>query len=185
MILITRKRILLLILILFISALFYRSGWVGKAIYPIHYKQQIQASANKFGVDPLLVAAIIRVESNYKTDLKSSKGAVGIMQIMPETAEWILNKEGFDTLSLNDLYLAQANIQIGTKYIDLLNQYFHSNLIEIIAAYNAGQGNVSKWRESGIWDGTQDSIEQIPFWETRSYVERVLYYYKKYNDIYA
>ncbi|WP_319633388.1 lytic transglycosylase domain-containing protein [Paenibacillus psychroresistens] len=179
-----KKYILTLLLVILLGILYYQSNWLARIMYPIKYREAIEANAAKYGVDPLLVAAIIRVESNYKPELISIKGAVGLMQIMPDTAKWILEMEGFSKLSMDSLYEPKSNIMMGTKYINLLNKQFNSNMAEVLAAYNAGPGNVSKWRESNIWDGKLESIDQIRFWETRKYVDRVVYYYKKYQKIY-
>jgi soluble lytic murein transglycosylase len=180
-----KKWIRILLLVLLLIVLFYQSNWLGRMMYPIKYRAEIEASADQYGVDPLLIAAIIRVESNYKPELVSSKGAIGLMQLMPDTAQWILKMEGFAALNMDALYDPQSNIRIGTKYIELLNQQFNSNLAEVLASYNAGPGNVNKWRESNTWDGKLESIDQIHFWETRKYVDRVVYYYNKYQKIYS
>lgn len=182
---IRRKRWFALALLAFVLILFYRSNWLGRLMYPIHYKQEIEASAAKYGVDPLLVAAIIRVETNFRPDQKSKKGAIGIMQVMPDTAEWIFGKEGFQIYSLPDLQHPETNIKVGTKYLGLLHQQFKNDPILVIAAYNAGPGNVTKWLQNDVWDGKLETIQNIPFWETRNYVNRVVYYYKKYEKIYA
>jgi soluble lytic murein transglycosylase len=179
-----KKYILTLLLVILLGIVYYQSNWLGKMMYPIKYREEIEANAAKYGIDPLLVAAIIRVESNYKPELVSSKGAIGLMQLMPDTAQWILEMDGFASLSINSLYEPNSNIMMGTKYINLLNNQFNNNLAEVLAAYNAGPGNVSKWRETNVWDGKLENIEQIRFWETRKYVDRVVYYYKKYQKIY-
>jgi soluble lytic murein transglycosylase len=180
-----KKYILTLLLVILLGILYYQSNWLGRMMYPIKYREAIEANAAKYGIDPLLVAAIIRVESNYKPELVSSKGAIGLMQLMPDTAQWILEMDGFASLTMDSLYEPKSNIMMGTKYIHLLNNQFNSNLAEVLAAYNAGPGNVSKWRETKVWDGKLESIDQIRFWETRKYVDRVVYYYKKYHKIYV
>jgi soluble lytic murein transglycosylase len=179
-----QKYVLIFLLVLLLTVLFYQRNWVGKMMYPIKYKDEITANATKFDVDPLLIAAIIRVESNYKSGLVSSKGAIGLMQVMPDTANWIQSMEGFKSLPKNALYQPQLNIMLGTKYVDLLNHQFNNNIAEVLAAYNAGPGNVSKWRDANVWDGKLENIDQIRFWETRKYVDRVVYYYTKYQKIY-
>jgi soluble lytic murein transglycosylase len=180
-----KKYVLTLLLMLLLGILFYQSNWVGKMMYPIKYRELIEANAIKFGVDPLLIAAIVRVESNYKPKLISVKGAIGLMQLMPDTADWIIRMEGFSSSMKESLHDPKTNIMIGAKYIDILNHQFNNNLPEVLAAYNAGPGNVTKWRESNIWDGKLESIDKINFWETRKYVDRVVYYYTKYQNIYA
>lgn len=179
-----KKRTALFLLLALLVILFYKSDWVLKFVYPIHYWQSIQESGQRYQVDPLLIAAVIRAETNYKPDMVSSKGAIGIMQIMPDTATWIFEQEDrFQRYTLKDLDNPEKNIQVGTLYINVLQKKFDS-LPEVAAAYNAGQGNVHKWLQNGIWDGTLENVEQIPFWETRKYVSRVTYYYHKYKSLY-
>jgi soluble lytic murein transglycosylase len=180
-----KKYVLTLMLLLLFASILYNSNWVGKLMYPIKYREAIDASAVKYGIDPYLIAAIIHVESNFKPELVSKKGAIGLMQLMPDTAKWILAMDGFSSLNMQSLHDPQANIMIGAKYIDLLNHQFNHNLVQVLAAYNAGPGNVSKWLDAGTWNGKLENIDQIHFWETRKYVDRVVYYYKKYQKTYA
>ncbi|GIP33738.1 lytic transglycosylase domain-containing protein [Paenibacillus sp. J2TS4] len=180
-----RRLWLLLPFIVVMVILFYNSNWMGKMVHPIHYQEEITKYAEQYGLDPFLVAAIIRVESNYKPEAESKKGAVGLMQLMPETADWIFEKEGSKVYDVKDLRNPVINIQAGTSYLNFLFNYFDNNRFEVLAAYNAGQGNVMKWKQSGIWDGTLQNVDRIPFRETRNYVSSVDYYYKKYMEIYA
>lgn len=77
-----------------------------------------------------------------------------------------------------------ANIELGTWYLSTLSRQFEGKRTAVIAAYNAGPGKVQKWLDEGIWDGTDATIKDIPFGETRHYVQRVNYYYDQYTDIY-
>lgn len=182
---IRRKRWFALILSAMILLLFYRSDWMGKIMYPIKYKQEIEAASANVGVNPYLVAAVIRVESNYREELESPKGALGIMQVMPETAEWIYQREGLKGYKPDDLLDPSVNIRVGTAFLGLLMEQFQGNQVLAVASYNAGQGNVNKWLSNEIWDGRLETVEHIPFWETRKYVSKVMYYYKKYQKIYT
>jgi len=179
-----RKRWFALILLFLVLILFYRSDWLGRLVYPVKYKQEIKLNAEKYGVDPYLVAAVIRVESNYKHDTVSPKGAVGIMQLMPDTAEWIFQREGLKTLTAANLTDPEINIHIGTLYMSMLYQQFKNDPVLVVASYNAGPGNVNKWLSNQVWDGTKETTDQIPFKETRNYVNKVLYYHNKYKSIY-
>src|SRR5690606_32529890 len=105
-------------------------------------------------VDPLLVAAIIRVESNFRPHLVSKMNAIGLMQIMPDTADWVIDQAGYDQSFREQIAQEEINIRIGTWYIRSLYQQFRTVLAEksreegmalIAAAYNAGPGNVSRW----------------------------------------
>jgi soluble lytic murein transglycosylase len=180
-----RKRVILPLILIILVALFAQSDWLGRWIYPITYTEEIKKSALEYQLDPLLIAAIIRVESNYKHDAVSRKGAIGIMQIMPDTASWILEREDFGELTVKDVGInAQAGIRMGSWYVKDLFRQFNGSLPKSLAAYNAGPGKVRQWLDSGVWQGTEQTLREIPYGETRHYVQRVMYYYKKYQDNY-
>ncbi|MDQ8738274.1 lytic transglycosylase domain-containing protein [Paenibacillus sp. LHD-38] len=180
-----KKRVLLLLLLGLMTILFLKSDWLGTWMYPVKFKDDIRASASNYGVEPHLVAAIIRSETNYRTGQDSKKGALGLMQIMPDTADWVVQKAGFKDVTEDTLrHRADVSIEVGSWYLQSLNQQFDQNKVAAVAAYNAGPGNVRKWLETGVWDGTIESVKEIPFGETRHYVQRVIYYYNKYKDLY-
>jgi soluble lytic murein transglycosylase len=180
-----RKRLFLMVLVIVLAALFIRSEWIGRLIYPMYFADEIMLHAEKYGQDPLLIAAIIRVESNYKENAVSPKGAAGIMQLMPDTAAWILKQESFGDISVKDAgSRADAGIRVGTWYVKELSRQFDGRLPVVLAAYNAGPNRVRQWMNERVWDGKESTVENIPFGETRHYVQRVMYYYKKYQVIY-
>ncbi|MEK3734117.1 MULTISPECIES: lytic transglycosylase domain-containing protein [Paenibacillus] len=179
-----KKRVLLLLLISFLSLLFLTSNWMS-LLYPIHYKDEIRKHASYYDVDPFLVASIIRVETNFKPGKESKKGALGIMQLMPDTANWAMEMAKLPASSLDNVkHEVDVNIQLGTWYIRNLYQQMDGNPIAAIAAYNAGPGNVKNWLSKGTWDGSYENVKSIPFGETRHYVQRVIYYYNQYTSIY-
>ncbi|MFC0216196.1 lytic transglycosylase domain-containing protein [Paenibacillus chartarius] len=180
-----KKRVFAVLLIAFVGMLFANSTFVAKKLYPIYYQQEIRDSAANYELDPFLIAAIIRVESNYKTGQQSKKGAIGMMQIMPDTAQWIVEAGGHPKHTLDELHDVGVNINLGSWYVSWLLKHYDGSLLYATAAYNAGQGNVDKWKDAGTWDGTLENIKDIPFGETRHYVQRVLYYWKKYHKLYA
>lgn len=180
-----KKRFFLILIIALLTVLFLKSDWLATWMYPIHYEEDIKASASNYGMEPHLVAAIIRTESNFETGRESRKGALGLMQLMPDTAHWVVEQAGFD--SVNDEILrhrADVSIEVGTWYLNSLHRQFDHNPVAAVAAYNAGPGNVRKWLDSGQWDGAMKTVKEIPFGETRHYVQRVFYYYNKYKDLY-
>ncbi|MFC5471852.1 lytic transglycosylase domain-containing protein [Cohnella suwonensis] len=180
-----RKRIVLPLILIVLCVLFVQSDWLGKWIYPIKYTDEIKQNASYYDLDPLLIAAIIRVESNYKANAVSPKGAVGIMQLMPDTAEWILEKDDFGDMTVKDAGSdANAGIRLGAWYVKELTRQFDGSLAVSLAAYNAGPGKVRQWLDKGVWDGQEQTVRDIPYGETRHYVQRVMYYYKKYAKIY-
>lgn len=106
------------------------------------------------------------------------------MQLMPATAQWIAEKTGQGAVQEEDLFSPEVNIRLGVSYLaDLLTQ-FDNNEILALAAYNGGRGNVKTWLESGVWDGSEEHIESIPFGETRRYVLKVQAQRQIYDRIY-
>ncbi|EPZ47459.1 lytic transglycosylase domain-containing protein [Alicyclobacillus acidoterrestris] len=183
--------ILLIAVLIIIST---NSFW--RMMYPIHYQKNIQSAAAFAKVDPLLIASVIRVESKFQTEDVSHAGAVGLMQLMPNTAQWIADTIRQQTtgsggavnrLPKDDKQLAspQYNILIGSWYVQSLIQQFHGNVTAAVAAYNAGPKRVQDWLRSGTWDGKLQDIDQIPVGETRHFVDRVFYNYSLYKKIYG
>lgn len=179
-----KKRVLLLLFLGFTVLIFFNSAWLS-LFYPIYYKEEIRQHARSNNLDPFIVAAIIKVETNYKPGAQSKKGALGIMQIMPDTAKWVIMKAKLPDTSLDQVQNEiGTNLQIGTWYLKSLENQFGGNEIAMIAAYNAGPTNVKNWLKSGVWDGRLETSKDIPFGETRHYVQRVSHYYKQYSEIY-
>lgn len=118
----------------------------------------IHEKAQKYDVDPALVAAVMETESRFKSGARSQVGAKGLMQLMPRTGRW---------MGASNLYDPEQNVEAGTKYLSYLNQRFDGNLKKTIAAYNAGEGNVRRYK--GV----------PPFRETRSYVTQVMTRYEQ------
>ncbi|KRW92957.1 lytic transglycosylase [Alicyclobacillus tengchongensis] len=167
-----------------------------RMMYPIHYQKNIQQAAASANVDPLLIASVIRVESKFHTQDVSHAGAVGLMQLMPQTAEWIAemirNQKTGPGAAVNrlpkdakKLASPEYNILIGSWYVKSLIQQFQGNEVAAIAAYNAGPRRVSTWLKGGVWNGKLDDIDEIPVGETRHFVDRVFYNYELYRKIYG
>ncbi|HZG57725.1 lytic transglycosylase domain-containing protein [Paenibacillus sp.] len=186
-----RKRLYVCLLLAILLLLYFDRALLGKLMYPIRYETAIVEQANAHQVDPYLIAAIIRVESDFRPDKRSPKGAVGLMQLMPPTAEWIAKREGDGPDALARLTEAEQNIRYGTWYVRSLREQFatpglakEDEIARIAAAYNAGPGNVERWLSEVAWDGTLAAAGRIPFGETRHYVSRIYYYYLKYEQMY-
>ena len=150
-----------------------------KLTYPRHFEHEVLTSSGEYGLDPDLVFAVIRTESSFETDVVSRSGAMGLMQIMPVTAEWIAWRRGFSYDSSRILEPAY-NIDMGCYLLSYLLEYYENYLELAVAAYNAGAGNVDSWLESS-GGGTGKTLE-IPFNETRNYVHKVLESYEKYRQ---
>ena len=139
------------------------------------YADDVSASASEFQVDPSLIFAICETESHFNPQAKSSAGAIGIMQIMPETGKWIAENLSFSDYREEVLSDPSINIRFGAYYLAYLSSLF-SEFWQVIAAYNAGEGAVSLWIEKGI------SEESIPFPETKRYVAKVKRAFARYQE---
>ncbi len=181
---IAKKRFALPLFLLVLLALFFSSGWMSW-VYPISYKEEIRKQSESYGIDPFLVTSIIRVETNFRPSKESRVGALGIMQLMPDTADWAIEQGKLPRATPDRIkHEPETNIRIGTWYLRNLSDQFGDNSLAAVAAYNAGPGNVKKWLESGLWDGTLENVRNIPIGETRHYVQRVVYYYNQYTKVY-
>jgi soluble lytic murein transglycosylase len=128
--------------------------------------------------------AIIKVESKFDVKAQSAKGARGLMQVLPETGQWVAQELNYRDFDADLLFEPRDNINIGTWYLKYLIKQFNGNIIAAIAAYNGGETNVKKWINKGIWSGSFNDLKDIPFKETRNYVYKVIMDYKTYRDLY-
>jgi soluble lytic murein transglycosylase len=148
--------------------------WYLRARYPLEYEPVIASHAQSRQLDPALLAAMVYVESRFDPNAESAAGALGLMQLLPETAEGIAARTGGDRFVVSDLRDPELNVRYGTWYLRLLlDRYGRVDLA--LAAYHAGQGNVDEWRRTG--DG-------IVFPETRRYVAEVTRVRRIYADAY-
>jgi soluble lytic murein transglycosylase len=145
-------------------------AWWARIWYPLEYESIVRGHAANYDLNPALLAAVIEQESKFHADAKSSAGAIGLMQLQPETAKGIALRTGGSKFVLSDLYNPELNVRYGAWYLHhLLQKYGDERLA--LAAYNAGQRNVDRWRAAG---------EDIQFAETRAYVDKV----ERLKDIY-
>jgi soluble lytic murein transglycosylase len=143
--------------------------------YPLRYQQYVRAHARNYGIDPALLAAVIYQESKFDAHAHSDSGAIGLMQLRPATAHGIALRTGGAAFRTSDLENPEINIRYGSWYLrHLFRKYGDERLV--LAAYNAGQGNVDRWRARG---------EEIQFAETRAYVDRVEDLKRIYRDAWA
>lgn len=153
-------------------------------IYPYPYQDLVVAYSKANGVPSSLVASVIMHESKFKSDVRSSRGAVGLMQIMPETAKWIAGELEDASFSVERLSEPEMNIRYGTWYLAHLLREFEGNPVLALAAYNAGRGTVHDWMTEEDWDMDFSRVEDIPYSETRLYVKRVLKDRQHYEKLY-
>jgi soluble lytic murein transglycosylase len=186
-----RAQACLRILVLFVAIVticgytLYSSNWFQtKYVYPFPYKEIIYHYALENNVDPILVVSVMRTESKFASAAKSPKGAAGLMQMMPETAEWVAQQSGVLDFSLEQLNNPEVSIRLGTWYLASLKKEFKDNEVLVLAAYNGGRGNVKQWMRQYDWPADFTAIEQIPFKETREYVGKVLLNKQHYQELY-
>jgi len=152
------------------------------ALYPFPYFAQIKRWSQQFRLPPALVIALIRQESRFEPEILSRSGAVGLMQVMPDTGAWIARKRGIRSYSLKN---PEDNINFGTWYLDYTHNSFQHNSLLAVASYNAGPGAIGRWvREKGI-DDPDEFVENIPYAETRDYVPKVFGNYWNYLRLYS
>jgi soluble lytic murein transglycosylase len=166
---------LLLLLVLAAGAFAYveetTPGWYARMRYPLRHEHIVTGHARNYELDAALIAAVIYRESKFEADAKSGSGAIGLMQLLPDTARGIALHTGGSRFQVEDLYDPEINVRYGSFYLRrLIRKYDDVRLA--LAAYNAGQANVDGWIAQG---------EEIPFPETREYVDEVL----DIRDIYA
>lgn len=148
---------------LFVGLQQTRPGWWERLWYPLRYEQIVRGHAQHYDLDPALLAAVIYQESKFHARAKSKSGAIGLMQLLPDTAKGIAIHTGGTQFRVSDLYDPELNVRYGAWYLHhLLLKYGDER--DALAAYNAGQENVDRWRRDGVG---------IRFPETRAYVERV------------
>ena len=175
----------LIILILIVFLIVFKNK-IQRIFYPKSYEEFVYMYSDEYGVDENLVFAVIKAESNFQEDAVSHKDALGLMQIMKETAEDVARKYNIEidfNNSEREILNVQNNIKIGTKYLaGLLEKY--KNIEVAVAAYNAGIGTVDNWIEKGIIKSDGSDIENIPYKETNNYVRKILRNYKIYQYLY-
>ncbi|MFZ4665222.1 MAG: transglycosylase SLT domain-containing protein [Prochlorotrichaceae cyanobacterium] len=150
-------------------------------LYPLAFVDTIQTWSNDRALNPLLVIALIRQESRFMPGIVSSAGAVGLMQVMPDTADWIAAQIEVGNYALND---PNDSIKFGTWYLNHTHEEWNGNSLLAVASYNAGPGNVQEWVDRFGFEDPDRFVEQIPFQETQGYVESVFENYWNYLRLY-
>lgn len=151
-----------------------------KQMYKKQYIEYVERYSQKYDVDSNLIYAIIKSESNFKSDATSNKNAKGLMQLMYSTAQEIAEKNNIEITEEN-ITEPEINIMLGTQYIsELIEKY---SCIEVaLAAYNAGGGTVNKWIKNGTIKSDGSDIENIPYKETNMYVRKVMRDYEIFKE---
>lgn len=187
--LLKNKKIIILIfstIIVFVFCFVFKDV-ILKMFYSKKYEEIVSIYSEKYSVDENLIFAIIKAESDFDKNVISNKGAVGLMQLMNNTAKEVALKNNIEINSNNitqELLNPEKNIEIGTKYTEMMIRKY-GNIQVALAAYNAGTGTIDNWIEKGIIKADGSDIEKIPYKETNIYVRKILRNYEMYKNLYT
>jgi soluble lytic murein transglycosylase len=147
--------------------------------------EYVSQYAYEYNVPETVILAVIKVESDFNAGAVSSVGAKGLMQMMPDTFEWLRSEEHLDErLHEDDLFEPEISIKYGTYYLSYLHKKFDRNWDTALAAYNGGEGNVAKWLKNPEYSDGNGNLTYIPFKETRNYVQKVNKAIDTYKNLY-
>ena len=177
------KKIIAILLLVLLAFLGVQQG-MKKYFYPYNYKEYVEKYSNEYNLDPLLVLSVIKAESKFKENSTSSKGAKGLMQIMDSTGQCISSNIEISYFLPHMLYDPEINIKMGCWYLNNLIEQF-GNVDTALAAYNAGSGNVSQWLQDSEYSKDGETLYNIPFAETKKYVDKIKVNYKMYQYLYG
>ena len=184
--------LILLVIVFAVVYLFFTgdsvSGIKGKfyeIFYPQKYSEQVKRSCTEFGVDEALVYSVIRTESGFRPEVESSAGAIGLMQLMPTTFDWLQEKlDGGITHSVEDLKNPDINVRYGTYFLSILLDRYGGDIRTVSAAYNAGTTTVDGWLNDASYSTNGTTLTVIPYSETEHYAEKVEKTYEMYKKLY-
>ncbi|GAB4274277.1 MAG: hypothetical protein Kow0029_14480 [Candidatus Rifleibacteriota bacterium] len=161
-------------------------GWAWRAHYPEAYMNLVRAEAKKNGIDPYWVLSIMREESHFNPKILSRSNAMGLMQILPSTGKWIAAKVGYHKFRKDHLWKPQINVKFGCWYLKYLYDMFNGDLYLASAAYNGGQGNITRKVENGPYARLDvlERLDKVPLPETRDYYKKVMGSYWNYKKLY-
>jgi len=150
---------------------------VMRTLYPLRYEATIREASEKNDLEPAFVAAVIYTESRFRPDVQSHQDAYGLMQLLPQSARYIKRNSGIE----GDYRDPEVNIELGTWFLGYLDERYEGNERFMLAAYNSGEGSVDAWTSGKNFDIEKD----IPYKETRQYVDRALEAQKTYRELYG
>ena len=182
-----RAAVLLLLAGLVIAGIFgirYCTDYFYRLNYPREYESYVLKYAGEFDVDPNMVFAIIKTESDFEPDATSKVGARGLMQMMKDTFEWVQGKLQDSGTGFDDMYDPESNIRYGAYLIAYLYQEF-GQYDTAVAAYHAGRTATAKWLADPEYSEDGKTLDRIPISDTGHYVEKVMKCYQMYQKIYG
>lgn len=174
--------IAILVIVSIVAILVINNKSILKNFYIVKYSEYVEKYSKEYNVDKYLIYATIKAESNFNKNAQSKKGAKGLMQLLDSTGQEIANGLNI-TFNNDDLFDANINIMLGTKYLSKLMQKYN-NIELALAAYNAGSGNVDNWINTNKIKSDGSDVENIPFKETNYYVRKILKDYRIYKQLY-
>lgn len=195
-----KKKINLILFLILLSILtVFMAKAAMKYLYPLKYKEYVFKYSSLYdNLDPYLVFSVIKAESCFDTNATSHKNARGLMQITDDTSVWIAEKMKIENFKVENLYDPETNIKMGCWYLNnLMKEFMYEDGVYIqseeeserkklvLAAYNAGRGNVALWLKDRKLSSSGRTLENIPFKETKRYVEKVQKYHLLYRSLYA
>ena len=186
-----RRRTLLTILASALTVLIALGAWAlfGRdradlSRYPMTYAPEIRAAAAEFSLDPAYVASVVLAESSFDAEAVSSVGAIGLMQIMPDTGEWIAGKLEDEPFDVQRLYQPEVNLRYGCWYLRFLLDRYDGDMYTASTAYHQGQGRVDQWLEDPQYSQDGRTLTAISSAVTDTYVNRIMESYANYQELY-
>ncbi|MFU0833636.1 MAG: Lytic transglycosylase domain-containing protein [Oscillospiraceae bacterium] len=178
------KSVLLLVVLLVVAVVLLHAGYIRfqKSLYPLRYTEYVEKYAQEYNLDPALVYAVIRSESNFNADAESRSGALGLMQLMPDTFQWLQESEN-ESYSDENLLQPDINIRYGCRYLSMMLEKY-GVLRTALCAYNAGTGTVDSWLKDPQLSPDGKNLSKIPYPETENYANAVETSYAKYQKLY-
>jgi len=152
--------------------------------FPRFYRKEVERMAREFKLDENLIYAVMREESRFNEKDVSNSGAIGLMQIIPSTGKWIVEKNNLKDITMEDFFKPELNIFLGSWYLRYLLDKFNGDLLLAIASYNGGPGLIERWVKTGGLNNRDIAIEMMPREETKYYCQKVLFSYHMYGKIY-
>lgn len=177
----SKKYLRLLSAIICIALIICISFSVLRKLFPTPYWDTINTYCKKYSVDKWLVTALIKAESNFNEDAVSHAGAKGIMQVTDETFLFCMENTDIES---NNIFSPVANIHAGVWYLSHLIKKYDGNTQNALAAYNAGMGNVDKWLKDTRYSSDGNTLQNVPFEETKRYIEKIDRYETIYSILY-
>ncbi len=165
------------LLLVCIAAVFFRTVLIYKA-FPLEYTEMIIKYSEEYSLDKHFVCSVVLTESHFKPEAESNRGAMGLMQIMPDTGKWAADKIDMAHYEESMLSDPETNIRLGCWYLSYLSRLFDGHPDKVLAAYNAGPARVEEWLDAN------GQLSEIPFEETESYIKKVMRNYEIYKGLY-